>query len=97
MAVLDTPYRRFATEKDLEDYARMLEAKWNTYPIVSFIKQYASGQYQKMLRLARGEGIKRAPEENFIPIFSRDQAIYKSGLSQSDRLLEKPASQITDG
>lgn len=96
MAIMDTPYWHYATEKDFEEYAKILEDKWNKYPVMSFIKQYAPGQYQKMLRLARGEGIKKAPEENFIPIFSQGQPIYKSGLMQANLLLDKSATQLTD-
>ncbi len=63
MAIMDNPYRHYATEKDFEEYAKMLEDRWNKYPVMSFIKQYAPNQYQKMLRLARGEGIKKARRE----------------------------------
>lgn len=96
MAIMDNPYRHYATEKDFEEYAKMLEDRWNKYPVMNFIKQYAPNQYQKMLRLARGEGIKKAPEENFIPIFSREQPIYKSGLMQANLLLDKTATKLTD-
>jgi len=98
MAIMEIPFLHYATEKDLQGYAATLKTEWDKYPIISFLKKYAPGQYEKLIKLATAEDIKRAPEENFIPIFSPPpyKAIWKSDLIKAESLLKDLKYNIDD-